>query len=61
MDPVASFSATDDEGDAITWSLKEADDYKKFAISEDGGVLTFNVPARLRVRETKMARTTCTT
>ena len=42
-DPVASFSATDDEGDAITWSLKEAADYKMFAISEDG-VLTFMSP-----------------
>ena len=38
-DPVASFGATDDEGDPTTWSLK-ADDYMKFAISEDG-VLTF--------------------
>ena len=42
-DPVASFSATDDEGDAITWSLKEADDYKKFAISASA-VLTFMSP-----------------
>ena len=42
-DPVASFNATDDEGDAITWSLKEADDYKKFAISASG-VLTFMSP-----------------
>ena len=40
-DPVASLSVADDENDATTWKLKEAsDDYKKFAISEDG-VLTF--------------------
>ena len=38
--PVASLDVADDEGDATTWSLKEADDYKKFAIS-DAGVLTF--------------------
>ena len=42
-DPVASFSAVDDEGDAYTWSLKEVDDYKKFSIS-NAGVLTFKSP-----------------
>ena len=38
-DPVATFSATDQDGDAIVWSLAEKDDYKRFAI--DGGVLSF--------------------
>ena len=43
-DPVATFSAADDEGDATTWSLKELDDdYKKFSISADGS-LTFMSP-----------------
>ena len=37
---VASLSVADDEGDATTWKLKDADDYKKFDISADG-VLTF--------------------
>ena len=44
-DPVATFSATDDDGDAYTWSLKAdaTTDYKRFAISNDG-VLTFMSP-----------------
>ena len=42
-DPVATFSATDEEGDPFTWSLKEEGDYKKFAISASG-VLTFVSP-----------------
>ena len=41
-DPVATFSATDPEGDAITWKLAGAGvDNGKFAIGEDDGVLTF--------------------
>ena len=39
MDPVATLSATDEDGDAIEWSLT-GDDAGKFAISDDG-VLTF--------------------
>ena len=42
-DPVASFSATDDDGDVTTWALKEADDHEEFAISASG-VLTFVSP-----------------
>ena len=38
-DPVATFSATDQDGDDIVWSLAEKDDYKRFTI--DGGVLSF--------------------
>ena len=38
-DPVATLSATDEDGDAIDWSLT-GDDAGKFAISDDG-VLTF--------------------
>ena len=38
-EPVATFSATDQDGDAIVWSLAEKDDYKRFTI--DGGVLSF--------------------
>ena len=41
-DPVATFSATDADGDAIVWSLAEKDDYKRFTI--DGGVLSFKSP-----------------
>ena len=41
-DPVATFTATDPEGDEITWG-KEGDDEALFAISEDG-VLTFVSP-----------------
>ena len=41
-DPVASFSATDADGDAIVFSLS-GDDASKFAISEDG-VLSFKSP-----------------
>ena len=37
--PVATFSANDQDGDAIEWSLAEMDDYKLFTIS--GGVLAF--------------------
>ena len=37
-DPVATFSATDQDGDAIVWSLN-GDDAARFAI--DGGVLSF--------------------
>ena len=40
-DPVATFMATDPEGDTVTWSL-EGDDEQDFDISEDG-VLTFDV------------------
>ena len=39
MDPVATFSATDQDGDDIAWSLAEKDAYKRFMI--DGGVLSF--------------------
>ena len=39
MDPVASFNATDEDGDAIEWSLA-GEDAGAFAISDDG-VLTF--------------------
>ena len=39
MDPVATFSAMDQDGDAIVWSLAEKDDYKRFTI--DGGELAF--------------------
>ncbi len=42
MDPVATFNATDDDGDAIVWSLAETGDYKRFTI--DGGVLSFKSP-----------------
>ena len=43
--PVASFTATDADGETISWSLKEdtATDYMKFDISTDG-VLTFKSP-----------------
>ena len=47
--PVASFTATDADGEALSWSLKEdaaedaATDYMKFDIST-GGVLTFKSP-----------------
>ena len=37
--PVATFSATDQDGDAVEWSLAESGDYKLFSI--DGGVLAF--------------------
>ncbi len=37
--PVATFSATDQDGDPIEWSLAESGDYKLFTIS--GGVLAF--------------------
>ena len=37
--PVATFSATDQDGDAIVWSLAASGDYKLFTI--DGGVLAF--------------------
>ena len=43
IDPVASFNAADDDGDATTWSLEESGDYKKLSISADG-VLTFMSP-----------------
>ena len=41
-DPVATFSAMDQDGDAIVWSLAEKDDYKRFMI--DAGVLSFKSP-----------------
>ena len=42
-DPVATFSATDPEGDAVTWKLEgdEGVDNADFEIGEDSGVLTF--------------------
>ena len=41
-DPVATFTATDPEGDAITWKLgAKGVDNGKFEIGEDDGVLTF--------------------
>ena len=40
-DPVATFTATDPEGDQVTWGLA-GDDADEFDISEDG-VLTFDV------------------
>ena len=42
-DPVATFSANDPEGDAITWELEgdEGVDNDDFEIGEDSGVLTF--------------------
>ena len=44
-DPVATFSATDPEGDSITWKLEGSGvDNGKFDIGEDTGVLTFNDP-----------------
>ena len=44
-DPVATFSATDPEGDPITWKLEGSGvDNGKFDIGEDTGVLTFNDP-----------------
>ena len=45
-DPVATLSATDPEGDPITWKLEgpKGVDNGKFAIGEDTGVLTFNDP-----------------
>ena len=46
-DPVASFSATDDEGDAITWSLKEADDYEEVCYQRERRAHV-HVPARLQ-------------
>ena len=42
-DPVATFSASDDDGDVTMWALKEAGDHEKFAISASG-VLTFVSP-----------------
>ena len=38
MDPIETFSATDQDGDAIVWGLEGAD---KDAFDIDGGVLTF--------------------
>ena len=45
-DPVATFSATDPEGDSITWKLEGANgvDNADFEIGEDTGVLTFKSP-----------------
>ena len=44
-DPVATFTATDPEGAAVSWDLDTTggDDYELFAISKDG-VLTFKSP-----------------
>ena len=41
---VATFTAVDPEGDGITWSASTGADAALFAISEDGGVLTFVSP-----------------
>ena len=42
-DPVATFTATDPEGDTVTWDLETGADMEEFEISEDG-VLTFESP-----------------
>ena len=47
-DPVARFSASDEDGDEITWGL-EGDDAGDFKIS-DAGVLTFKEKPQLRGR-----------
>ena len=49
-DAVAEFSATDEDGDAIEWSL-DGTHKAKFDIS-DTGVLTFKSPPDFEVRET---------
>ena len=43
-DPVATLTATDPEGDDITWALAGGVDDSKFEIGEDTGVLTFKDP-----------------
>ena len=42
--PVYDYSATDPENDAVTWSLKEVDDYDDLSIDSATGVLTFDSP-----------------
>ena len=55
-DPVATFVATDEDGDAIVWSLNEDDaDAKLFTI--DGGVLAFKDSPNFECPRTK-TRTT---
>ena len=39
-DSVATFTATDQDGDAIAWSLKEVDDYEAFTLTADGNRAT---------------------
>ena len=53
-DPVATFSATDQDGDAIVWSLGGADE-AKFNI--DGGVLTFKSPPNYESPDSKSVGT----
>lgn len=41
---VHDYDATDPEDDAVTWSLKEVDDYEDLSINSSTGVLTFDSP-----------------
>ena len=41
---VENYDATDPESDAVTWSLKEVDDYDNLSIDGQTGVLTFDSP-----------------
>ena len=41
---VEDYDATDPESDAVTWSLKEVDDYDDLSIDPSTGVLTFDSP-----------------
>ena len=55
-DPVARFAATDQDGDAIVWSL-DGPDAARFDI--DGGVLTFKSPPNYEKSELHVGRYAC--
>ena len=50
MGPVATFTASDPEGDLITWTLLDGTDANSFGI--EGGVLTFNDPPDFEMKDT---------